>query len=150
MEAPPTVVELSIRNDLAGIAAVRDRLDEIASETEIPFRVLMQLQVAMDEVLSNVVKYAWPDGGTHELRVRVTVRSDRVELDVYDDGRPYDPRATPLPEPPPEGTRRRPRGVGIHMVRQLVDRFEYERIDGCNHTTLIKACITGGTPQTGV
>ena len=83
----------------------------------------MQLQVALDEIVSNVVKYSWPDDGKHEVFVRITVNATGVVLDIFDDGRPFDPRAAPKPKPPLNGQRPRPGGVGIHMTKKLVDNL---------------------------
>jgi serine/threonine-protein kinase RsbW len=58
-------VDLMIHNDLSEIAIVRDALDRLGSELAVPVRALMQLQVALDEIVSNVVKYSWPDGSKH-------------------------------------------------------------------------------------
>jgi anti-sigma regulatory factor (Ser/Thr protein kinase) len=140
-------VELCIRNDLSEIGIVRDILDKLGTECGIPMRALMRMQVAVDEILSNVVRYAWPDGDEHELVVHVDVHSGGMDLEIVDDGRPFDPWSVPKPDPPPEGRRPRPGGVGIHMVKQLVDAFAYERIDGHNHTTLSTRCEAGATIQ---
>ena len=66
-------VDVAIHNDLSEIAVVRDALDRLGSEFDVPARALMHLQVALDEIVSNVVKYSWPDGAKHELLVRMTV-----------------------------------------------------------------------------
>jgi anti-sigma regulatory factor (Ser/Thr protein kinase) len=68
-------VDLMIHNDLSEIAIVRDALDRLGSELAVPVRALMQLQVALDEIVSNVVKYSWPDGSKHEFLVRITVNA---------------------------------------------------------------------------
>ncbi len=136
-------VDLLIRNDLSEIAVVRDALDQLGSEFELPARALMQLQVALDEIVSNVVKYSWSDGGKHEFLVRITVSSMGVALDIFDDGQPFDPRGAPEPNPPLEGQRPRPGGVGIHMIKKLVDDLTYERVEGRNHTSLTKKCAVG-------
>jgi serine/threonine-protein kinase RsbW len=136
-------VDLVIRNDLSEIAIVRDALDQLGGELEVPARALMQLQVVLDELVSNVVKYSWPDGGDHELQVRITVNATGVSLDIFDDGQPFDPRGAPEPNAPIDGQRPRPGGVGIHMIKKLVDNLAYERIDGRNHTSLIKNCAVG-------
>ncbi len=138
-------VDLVIHNDLSEIAVVRDALDQVGKEFAVPAHALMHLQVALDEVVSNVVKYSWPDGGEHELFVRITVRADGVALDIFDGGQPFDPREAPEPNPPREGQHRRPGGVGIHMTKKLVDNLTYERLDGRNHTSLIKNCAVGVT-----
>lgn len=141
----PRSVDLVIHNDMSEIAIVRDALDQVGKQFDVPAAALINLQVALDEVVSNVVKYSWPDGDKHELLVRITVRKTGVALDIFDDGRPFDPRRTPEPNSPREGQRPRPGGVGIHMTKQLVDNLAYERIDGRNHTSLFKNCAVGAT-----
>jgi serine/threonine-protein kinase RsbW len=87
-----------------------------------------------------VIKYAWPDGGAHEVRVRITVRVDGVEVEIVDDGTMFDPLLAPAPERLPTGRRPKPGGVGIHMVKQLVDECAYTRVNGHNHLKLTKRC----------
>jgi serine/threonine-protein kinase RsbW len=70
-----------------------------------------------------------------------------VALDIFDDGQPFDPRSAPEPNPPIEGQRPRPGGVGIHMIKKLVDDLSYERIDGRNHTSLTKKCAVGAVSR---
>jgi anti-anti-sigma factor len=136
-------VDVRIRNDLSEIATVRDALDDLARRFGIPAGALAQLQVALDEVVSNVIKYSWDDGAQHDLLVRVTVLSDRVDLEIFDDGREFDPTAAPAANRAPEGQPPRPGGLGIHMAKKLVDRFAYQRIGGRNHTMLSKTCRVG-------
>ena len=140
-------VDVRIRNDVAAIGIVRDTLDNLGREFGIPVRALTHLHVALDEVVSNVVKYSWDDGGQHELLVRITVRPDRVDLEIFDDGREFDPMTAPPPNVAPGGQRPPPGGRGIHMIKKLVDHFTYERIDGRNHTTLSKTCEVGAAIQ---
>jgi len=140
-------VDIVIHNDLSEIALVRDALDRLGSELEVPGRAIIQLQVALDEIVSNVIKYSWADGGKHEFLVRITVNDGGVALDVFDDGEAFDPRGVPEPDPLPAGKRPEPGGVGIHMVKKLVDDFAYERIDGRNHTRLTKKCATGAVTK---
>jgi len=134
-------VEIVIRNDLMELATLRDGLERIGAELGVPGKPLMQLQVALDEIASNVINYGWPDGGNHELRVRITGQQDRIEVEIVDDGREFDPRQAPAPEPQPAG-RRQPGGLGIHLVKQLVDRLEYERVDGRNRTVVTKQYVS--------
>jgi anti-sigma regulatory factor (Ser/Thr protein kinase) len=136
----PTI-ELTIRNELGNISVVRDALDRFGAEHGVPGAILIDLQVVLDEIISNVIKYAWPEGGAHELLVRLTAEGAAIEVEVIDDGRPYDPRDATPPEPARPGSRPAPGGVGIHLVRQLVDGVEYERIGNHNRTRLIKRCM---------
>ena len=132
------LADLSIRNNIADLAIVRATLDRIGEDFDIPNRAVIQLQVALDEVLSNIVKYAWPGDEAHELQLRIRIQNGGIEVVIVDDGTPFDPlshvpRAAAAP-----GSRPKPGGVGIQMVRKLVDIFEYTRIDGRNQVTLSK------------
>lgn len=138
--------ELTLRRDPASVGQVRDALDRLGREFDIPARALMQVQVAADEVVSNVTKYSWPDSGDHELVVRITIHRDKLEFEVFDDGVAFNPHLAPPPPSNKDG-RPRPGGVGIHMVKQLVDGVAYERQDGRNHTTLTKFYTSAGEKE---
>jgi serine/threonine-protein kinase RsbW len=140
-------VDLRISNDLSEIGIVRDTLDTLAGELGIPMRALTQFQVALDEVASNVVKYAWEDGGKHDFLVRITARPGGIDLEIIDDGREFDPLSAQPPNPATDGQRPKPGGLGIDMAKKLVDTFSYERIDGRNHTKLSKNCDVGASVQ---
>jgi anti-sigma regulatory factor (Ser/Thr protein kinase) len=139
----PSTTELVIANDIAQLAVLSEAMERIGVEHGLPQKPLFQLQVALDEMASNVIKYAWPEGGSHQIRVRITVGSGQVDIEITDDGRPFDPLGAPAPRPPPPGQRPRPGGVGVHMVRQFMDRVEYSRIDGWNCLTMTKQCDVG-------
>jgi anti-sigma regulatory factor (Ser/Thr protein kinase) len=135
----PSTTDLVIRNDIAQLAILSEAMERFGSKHALAPKLLVQLQVALDEIVSNVIKYAWPDGGSHEIRVRITFDSGKMTIEIADDGRSFDPRRAPPPEHLPAGQRPRPGGVGLHMVKQFMDSFEYARIDGWNHSTLTKA-----------
>ena len=140
-------IELTIRNDPSDMSVVRETLDRFGAEQGVPGRALIDLQVVVDEIVSNVIKYAWPEAGAHELVVRLTVDDSGVEVEVVDNGQPYDPREAPAAPRSAPGSMPRPGGVGIHMVKQLVDGFEYERVDEHNRVRLTKRCIVEAPPS---
>jgi anti-sigma regulatory factor (Ser/Thr protein kinase) len=137
MQPQEPTAGLTIRNDVAELVLVTEALDQLGERIGFPPKALMQFQVALDEILSNVVRYAWPDGGSHTFCVRIEDRGSDLAVVVTDDGLAFDPRAQPPPGPA-GGRRPRPGGVGIQMVRQLVDGFDYARIGNLNCVTLIK------------
>ncbi|WP_296492502.1 SpoIIE family protein phosphatase [Rhodoferax sp.] len=138
-------IELIIGNELAQMTRVSEAMDRLAAEHGLAPKLLVQLQVALDEMVSNVIKYAWPEGGSHTLQVRIVVDLSQVRIDICDDGRPFDPRESPAPQAMPAGPRPRPGGLGVHMVRQFIDRLAYERIDNTNRLTIIKLRRTDAT-----
>jgi anti-sigma regulatory factor (Ser/Thr protein kinase) len=128
---------------MAQLGIVSDALERIGGEHGLARAPLNQLQVALDEIVSNVIKYAWPEGGIHDIRIRITVDAGNVRIDVADDGGYFDPHVAPSPPIASPGRRPSPGGVGLHMVTQLIDSFEYARIDRWNHSTLTKQCGAG-------
>jgi serine/threonine-protein kinase RsbW len=140
-------IELTLRNNPADISVVRSALDRFGAEERIPGAVLIEMQVVLDEIVSNVIKYAWPEGGSHEFLVRLTIDETTVGVEVVDDGQAYDPRDAPLPAPVSSGRRRPPGGLGVHLIKQLVDFLEYERVDEHNRVSLRKRFVVTALPQ---
>jgi serine/threonine-protein kinase RsbW len=134
---------LAIRNEISDLAILRGELKRFCEEHAIARKTLMQLQVTLDEIVSNIIKYAWPEGGTHELSVRITVSENEIEIEVVDDGQAFDPRTAPAPDRRTARRRPRPGGIGIHMVKQLVDDIAYSRVNGRNHIVLTKRRSAG-------
>lgn len=129
-------IELRIRNELSDVGTVSETLDRLAARHTLPHKALIQLQVALDEALSNIIKYAWPDGGEHEAIVEIVIQDDYVHIRIKDDGLPFDPReAVPVTTVPPDLPKG---GRGIKMMRQLVDRIDYKRTQDQNMLTLSK------------
>ena len=141
-----STVRIAIPNELAALPVASETLNRFGADNGVPHNALVQLQVALDEIVSNVIKYAWPEGGPHELTICLTAHSDAVEIEVVDDGQPFDPLSAPSPMPLSKGRRPRPGGVGIHMTRQLTDGIEYVRSNGENHIILTKR-FDGGMPR---
>jgi anti-sigma regulatory factor (Ser/Thr protein kinase) len=117
---------------------VRDALRRFCADHAVDHRTLMQLQVTLDEIVSNIIKYAWPEGGAHELLVRMSATPNTIRIEVIDDGQAFDPRTAPSPRTHVSPRRARPGGIGIHLVRQLVDEIAYQRADNRNHVVVTK------------
>jgi serine/threonine-protein kinase RsbW len=139
----PQTTHIVIRNDVTGLAALTSAMEHVGAEHGMPEKSLYQLKIALDEMVSNVIKYAWPEGGAHDIEIRITARDDGVEVEIIDDGRMFDPRDAPKRDKPLPGQRPQPGGVGVQMTKQLVDRIGYARTGDRNHTTLTKLCALG-------
>jgi serine/threonine-protein kinase RsbW len=139
----PQTTHIVIRNDVADLAALTAAMERVGADHGMPEQSLFQLQVALDEMVSNVFRYAWPEADAHDIEIRITARHDGVEVEIIDDGRMFDPRDAPKRDKPLPGQRPRPGGVGVQMTKQLVDRIDYARVGNRNHTTLTKLCTLG-------
>ena len=121
------MLALELRNDLAELSRLYAALTAFAGEHGLPAEDLWALDLALEEVVVNVMKYAYDDARGHTVAVRLTVAGGEVIAEVEDDGRPFNPLTRPDPDfdralgEMPIG------GLGIHLVRQLMDGLEYRR-----------------------
>jgi len=142
-ESLPHTTRIVIRNNLANLATVTATMERLGAEYRMPENFLLQLQIVLDEMLSNIIKYAWPEGGEHEIEILMTVRTDAVEVEIIDDGEMFDPRDTVPRDKPLPGQKLQPGGLGVRITKQLVDRIDYARIGNRNHITLRKLYASG-------
>lgn len=117
-----------------GLAALEGAL----RDARLPQETVLELLLAAEEVLTNVADYAHDDGSEHWVRVGLVVAREDVTLVFEDDGRPFDPTAAPAPDLAAPMAERPIGGLGIHLIRSLVDTAEYARAGSQNVLTLRK------------
>jgi serine/threonine-protein kinase RsbW len=128
--------EIRIANSLSEIARVAELVDSFGARHKFPNEVIVALNVSLDEIINNIISYAYEDAGRHDIVVRLVLRGASVEAVVEDDGRPFDPLAAPAPD-----FKAKPRadgGVGLYFVRKLTDELTYVRRNGINRLRLMK------------
>lgn len=96
-----------------------------------------QLRMAVEELYVNVTLYAYP-AGDGWAEIRGSVKDGLATFRLIDGGKPFDPLAKPDPDILLSGEERGIGGLGIYMVKTMVDEVEYEYRDGCNCLTLRK------------
>ena len=96
-----------------------------------------QLRIAVEELYVNVTLYAYPDGDGW-AEIRGSVEDGMVTFELIDAGRPFDPLAKEDPDIMLSGEERGIGGLGIFMVKNMMDEMHYKYRDGCNRLTLRK------------
>jgi serine/threonine-protein kinase RsbW len=123
---------ITLANRLEEIARVTGFLESFAARHHLSDDVGFALTLAMDEVVTNIARHGYPAGEAGEIVVRIRMDAGTVVLQVEDAGRPFNPLDAPPVDldAPLEG---RPiGGLGIHLIRSLMDQVEYRREDGRN------------------
>jgi len=129
-------VAIQVENDLAELERVSRLVDAFGAQHDLPRRVVFELNLVLDEVLTNVMSYGYADTRQHQIIVRLSVMLEphpaEVVIEVEDDGRPFDPTEAEVPALDSPVEERPVGGLGIHLVRQLMDGLTYRRQQGKN------------------
>jgi serine/threonine-protein kinase RsbW len=118
------------------VASVTEFVSAIAEKAGIHPKRLLHLQLALEEAVMNIGSYAYetPPG---ELLVRVTTSDGRFVTELIDEGKPFDPIAMDTPNLKAELSERKIGGLGIFLLRKVMDEVHYRRQDGRNILTLV-------------
>ncbi|MGE5615377.1 MAG: ATP-binding protein [Bacillota bacterium] len=139
----PAPIDATLSSRAEPMARLEAVIDRAAEEYGLPYDLVTNLRIAMDEVVSNILKYAYSDDAGHDIAIRCEIRDGRLETTVEDDGCAFDPLEAPAPQLDVPLDQRKVGGLGIHMVKELMDGVSYERIGGRNRLTL-KQDLPGG------
>lgn len=137
-----SVIDITFVNQGGELARIAGLLDRLGAEHHLAPEVLADMQVALDEVLTNITEYACADKAGHEIRIRFEVLNNVLEMVIEDDGAPFNPLAIPGPDLSKPLRERRVGGVGIHFVRSLMDEVAYDRVGERNRLVLRKRLKT--------
>jgi anti-sigma regulatory factor (Ser/Thr protein kinase) len=85
------------------------------------------MKLALDEILTNIISYAYDDAKEHIIVIRLSLDQEKWTVEVEDDGRPFNPLNAPEPDTKQLLGERPIGGLGIYLVRKLIDELEYRR-----------------------
>lgn len=127
------VEELNITATLENIDRVTDFVNELLEKYDCPMKSQMQIDIAIDELFSNIARYAYnPEVGPATVRVQVEDEPLSVVITFIDKGVPYDPLAKADPDTTMSAEDREIGGLGIFMVKKTMDDISYEYKNGQN------------------
>lgn len=132
-------VQTRIPNRLDAMAEVAVMVDVFGNDHGLSRRIVHDVNVALDEVLNNIISYAFEPGERSEIGIRLEISGGKIVIDIEDAGRPFDPLGAPPPDLTGGLQERRVGGLGIHIVRNLMDAVEYARVGERNRLCLSKA-----------
>ena len=133
-----TSMEICITNDIKAINAVYDQFHAFSEKHAFSKKVRARVNMALDELLSNIILYAYQDELKHDIEVKVILSGCRLILTITDDGVPFNPFTVKTPDTNLTLDEKEVGGLGIHLVREMFDRVSYKRRIGQNVVTIEK------------
>lgn len=141
MAAEP-LARLDLPADMDHLTALMDFVTAQAQAAGLGPQDLYRVDLAAEEILTNVIKYAYPHGGGR-VEVACGLQGSAFVMEFRDQGTPFDPLSAGDP-PLSEDIHERPvGGLGIHLVRQVMDQVAYQRQDQTNLLTVAKTVTSG-------
>lgn len=123
-----------LRNESTELLPFRNQMRELLPQWGWSEKHTGEWVLVLDEALTNVIRHAYTDA-SGEIIVKVSDTDEQTEFLIEDHGRIFDPTTLPSPELPKET----PGGLGVHLIRSLTDRFEYDHsFQGGNRIRLVR------------
>lgn len=135
METSRTLI---IKNDIAELNRMVDFLETLEAEGVLPTALLGPINLVLEEALSNVIFYAYDTQGSEEIKVDFHFDEKQMKIVISDGGKAFDPTLEVDPDIS-LGVEERPvGGLGIYLIRKLMDEVSYSRVEEMNVLSLVK------------
>jgi len=131
-------LELTVPNRLSENLRVKKHFDTFAEDYGIPEKVRLKMNVVFDELLTNIISYAYQDNKEHDIQIKVELSADRLKVSMVDGGIPFNPLGVETPDMALPLEERKIGGLGIHLVRNMMDKVSYRRRIDKNVITVVE------------
>ena len=139
MTPVPASMTLHVRNAMDAIRPAIEQAEAWLAEHRVSFDAFYLASLAIEELVTNCIKYAYDDPRDHTIEITLTVDAGALRVEVIDDGHAFNPLEAPGPDVSLAIEDRPIGGLGLHLLRELADEVTYERRDGTNRLMLTKS-----------
>ena len=119
-------IDFALRNEISEVARVLDALEIFSGENDIPSKKAFQLQLVMDELITNIVSYGFDEQVHSDIRLSVRVENGAIIGELADNGIRFDPTERKIPEFSSSLDERQIGGIGLKFVHVYTDELAYE------------------------
>lgn len=127
-----------IENQIGELSSLAGKIDELAEDWELPQALAMNINLVIEEAVSNIIFYAFNDDDKHEIKISISLENNRLNIKITDDGIPFNPLLQQQPDVTLSAENREVGGLGIFLIAQIMDEVNYERNENKNILTLKK------------
>ena len=150
MEQPPKTFSFALKNDIAELQTLGRQIESVGRALNLSKRCLFEINLALDELFTNIISYGFTDGHEHRIEVSLSAENEVLSVIIADDGVAFNPTERPAPARPDTVDDCRVGGLGIYLIKNLMDEICYRREGEKNILTLKKKLETIRPPFSGV
>ena len=131
-------MKLTLSNDIEQVPQLSEFIENVCEKFCLDMDTTMSLNLALEEAVVNVMSYAYPEGTTGYVTIEVVKGPQYLDFIISDSGKPFNPTTKDDPDTNLSLEERPIGGLGIHIIRQIMDIVHYERKANHNILTLRK------------
>lgn len=138
-------VRVTVKNRIEDLLRVNTIFESFATQHNIAGRLRYHLLVSIEEVLTNIIKYGFDEEGIHNIHITFRRVEEHIEMEFEDRGREFNPLEVEEPDLDLPIEERQLGGLGIHLVKKMVDEAKYRR-EGDRNILLLRKIRTAPAP----
>ena len=127
-----------LKNALTELSSLFERIERFGKSVGLPKKQVFQINLALDELFTNIVSYGYTDSNSHWIDFRLSYKNDAIVICIEDSGIPFDPVAAPTSGSAAPLEKCKIGGLGLHIVKKMMDDIAYERRGEKNVITITK------------
>ena len=120
-------VKVTVKNRIEDLLRVNSLFESFATQHDISGRLRYHLLVSIEEILTNIIKYGFDEEGVHPIHITFRRVEEQIEMEFEDRGREFNPLEIGEPDLDSPIEDRQLGGLGIHLVKKMVDEAKYRR-----------------------
>ncbi|TNE47709.1 MAG: ATP-binding protein [Bacteroidetes bacterium] len=128
----------TLHNSYSEIDRINQEFSAFAQANALPQLVIRNIHLALDELINNIISYGYPEDQGHHIDVSVTLSHHLLTIVIEDEGTPFNPLELEQPNTSLSASKRKIGGLGVHLVRNLMDKVYYRWEEGKNILTIEK------------
>lgn len=130
--------EISIKNRMEEMERVNLFIEEIGEELGLDMELQMNLNLVIEEMVVNTISYAYPEGTEADIELKAESNGKELTFVLSDSGREFDPTLSEDPDMNVNPADRKLGGMGIYIVKNIMNEVTYQRLEGKNLLTMKK------------
>ena len=117
-----------LKNDLSELEQLCQNCEDIGRSINVSDKSIFEMNLALDELFTNIISYGFNDHREHIIKISITVEGDQLEMRIEDDGIPFNPLESKTPDFQCGIEECKIGGLGIHLIKKLMDDLQYQRV----------------------
>ena len=117
-----------LKNDLSELERLCLNCEGIGRSIGVSDKYIFEMNLALDELFTNIISYGFQDQQEHTIKISITIEGDQLQMRIEDDGVPFNPLESKTPDFQCGIEECKIGGLGIHLIKKLMDDIQYQRV----------------------